>query len=518
MATLYRKQGQSQVVDQQGNLQNFSGNLDTLPIYNKGVITTGQLSPVAPIKTVDTPVDSTNYAGITGGVADSIINEYTNLNTKLTSAQDTQDKSGQSIIDLMGTLTGKTADTQEANRLAGVDTETANLNKYAEQLAGLNAQATSLNREAQAIPLQVQEQFKNTGATNRGVAPIETGKLRENAIRALSIAQQSDIAAAAATGSQLRLNAAKEKAQQIVDLKYKPLEDALAIKKEQYLLNKDLLTSIDKKRTESLNIALKKEEQAIADKKELDTYKASAITTALGAGAPKDTIDAAEKAGSTLEVAKILGKYSPETLKYELLKEQIKTEKAQRDKINADINKINNPTTPTTADFKEFQIVNAGYADRINQSNQIIDANADTIKNMNYAQFKLAFSTSPLASKALTPKQKQVAQAMRNFITAKLRKESGASIAPSEFADARIQYFDTLGDDATTSANKKALRDSVLNNLVLGSGGAYSPTQLQTNEFTEASGTVNQSIDTTYMDIKPNGSFDWKLPTITGFK
>jgi hypothetical protein len=270
MVTLYRKEGQSQVVDEQGNLQGFSGNLDSLPIYNKGTVKSDQIKPGSGVNLGNQTQDTTNYAGITGGVADSIINEYNNLNTKLTSAQDTQDKSGQSIIDLMGTLTGKTADTQEANRLAGVDTETANLNKYAEQLAGLNAQATSLNREAQAIPLQVQEQFKNTGATNRGVAPIETGKLRENAIRALSIAQQSDIAAAAATGSQLRLQAAKDKAQQIVDLKYKPLEDALAIKKEQYLLNKDLLTSISAKRTEALNIALKREEQAIADKKETE--------------------------------------------------------------------------------------------------------------------------------------------------------------------------------------------------------------------------------------------------------
>lgn len=354
MATLYRKQGQSQVVDQQGNLQNFSGNLDTLPVYNN-TITPGQLAPVAPVKTVPTPVDTTNYAGITGGVADSIINEYNNLNTKLTS-QENQDKSGQSIIDLMGTLTGKTADTQEANRLAGVDTETANLNKYAEQLAGLNAQATSLNREAQAIPLQVQEQFKNTGATNRGVAPIETGKLRENAIRALSIAQQSDIAAAAATGSQLRLQAAKDKAQQIVDLKYKPLEDALAIKKQQYELNKDLLSSIDKKRTEALNMALKKEEQSIADKKELDKYKSELTITAQSAGAPASLIEAAGKAKTTLEAAQILGKYSPETLKYELLKEQIKTEKAQRANINSQISERNDSSTTggkLTADEKK---------------------------------------------------------------------------------------------------------------------------------------------------------------------
>ena len=62
---------------------------------------------------------------------------------------------------------------------------------------------------------------------------------------------------------------------------------------------------------------------------------------------------------------------------------------------------------------------------------------------------------------------------MRSFITAKLRKESGASISPSEFADARSQYFPSLNDDENTLLEKKKLRDSVLNNAILGSGSAY---------------------------------------------
>ena len=259
------------------------------PSYNS-TITPSQLAPATPVNIGTTPTDTTNYAGITGGVADSIINEFNTLNTKLTSAQETQDKSGQSIIDIMSSLTGKTADQQQANEASGVNTETANLTKYAEQLAGLNAQAMTLNREAQAVPLQVQENNRNTGATDRGVAPQEAGALRLNALKALSIAQQSDIAAAAATGSQLRLQAAKDKAQQIVDLKYKPLEDALAIKKEQYELNKDLLSSIDKKRTEALNIALKREEQVIADKKAEEKELKGLITTAAGFQAPANLL------------------------------------------------------------------------------------------------------------------------------------------------------------------------------------------------------------------------------------
>lgn len=503
------------LTDQQIAEKNAQANANNL----NNTITPSQLTPATPVKTVNTPIDTTNYQGIISGVSDSIANQFNDINSQYNDQQNRLGQSGGSILDTMNELLGKTADQQKANEISGVNTETANLNKYAEQLAGLNAQATSLNREAQAIPIQTQQNLVSQGriASDVGIAPENAGALRLNALKALSIAQQSDIAAAAATGSQLRLQAAKDKAQQIVDLKYKPLEDALAIKKQQYELNKDLLMTIDKKRTEALNLAIQKEEREIAQKKELDKYKTETTTTALAAGAPKDLVDAASKASSTLEVAKILGKYSPETLKYELLKEQIKTEKAQRANINSQIAERANKAL-TTPDFKEFQIVNAGYADRINQSNQVLDSNVDTLKNMNYAQFKLATSTSPLASRTLSPEQKQVALAMRNFITAKLRKESGASIAPSEFADARAQYFPTLGDDETTIANKKALRDSVLNNLVLGSGGAYQPTQITPvqNKFQQATGDMTLNVGGTSIigGVAPTGELSFKLPGI----
>lgn len=228
---------------------------------------------------IPTPTpDTTNYGGITGGVMDSIVNDYNTLNKQLTDKQASQEEAGSDIVKLMEGITNKTADIAVANKEAGVDTERENLVKATTLLSDLNAQATSLNREAQAIPLITQERNRNTGATDRGVAPQDTGALRQNAIKALSIAQQSDIAFAAATGSQMRLQAAKDKAQQIIDLKYKPLEDALAIKEKQYELNKDVLSVYDKKRTEALTLAIDKEKTALADKKALEKGNADKVS------------------------------------------------------------------------------------------------------------------------------------------------------------------------------------------------------------------------------------------------
>lgn len=231
------------------------------------VISSASLAPKSPIQPVTPTPDNTNYSGMTSGITQSIIDSYKAYNTAQQSAQTNQQTTGQSILDYMKQLEGKTADTQAANDAAGVTAERENIRKYAQQLADLNAQASSLNRESQAIPLQTQENNRNTGATDAGIAPQNAGALRLNALKALSIGQQSDIAAAAATGSQLRLDAAKDKAQQIIDLKYKPIEDEIALKQKQYDLNKDTLDSIDKKRSEALQVALNKEAQDLADKK-----------------------------------------------------------------------------------------------------------------------------------------------------------------------------------------------------------------------------------------------------------
>ena len=54
--------------------------------------------------------------------------------------------------------------------------------------------------------------------------------------------------------------------------------------------------------------------------------------------------------------------------------------------------------------------------------------------------------------------QQLVEQAQRDFINAILRRESGAVIADSEFANARRQYFGQPGDSPATLAQKQANR------------------------------------------------------------
>lgn len=89
---------------------------------------------------------------------------------------------------------------------------------------------------------------------------------------------------------------------------------------------------------------------------------------------------------------------------------------------------------------KPDQLVAAGFATRADESAKIVDK----LQNIGAA------STSRLQN--IAPKEmqssdfQQLDQAQRDFINAVLRRESGASISPAEFDNARQQYFPQPGD------------------------------------------------------------------------
>jgi len=71
--------------------------------------------------------------------------------------------------------------------------------------------------------------------------------------------------------------------------------------------------------------------------------------------------------------------------------------------------------------------------------------------------------------------------AKRTFINSVLRDESGASIQPSEFTGADLQYFPQVGDSAALVAEKRALRKTVEDDFIRQSGNAYAAPVTTTN-------------------------------------
>lgn len=89
------------------------------------------------------------------------------------------------------------------------------------------------------------------------------------------------------------------------------------------------------------------------------------------------------------------------------------------------------------------------------------------------------FNVLPGVLGGFSPEQQQVLNGRINFITAILRKESGAAISPQEFTTAEKLYFPKPGDDATVIKQKQRARELSIKAMKVQAGpGAKSIDQL----------------------------------------
>ena len=120
---------------------------------------------------------------------------------------------------------------------------------------------------------------------------------------------------------------------------------------------------------------------------------------------------------------------------------------------------------PTPAQFDT-----GGYAHRLRQAEEVFNSLGQSGYDRTSREQSLK---SGLFGEAQSPELKSWGQAERNFINAVLRRESGASISPTEFSSAEQQYFPRPGDTPDVLAQKAANRSQVFETLKAGSGSAY---------------------------------------------
>lgn len=83
---------------------------------------------------------------------------------------------------------------------------------------------------------------------------------------------------------------------------------------------------------------------------------------------------------------------------------------------------------------------------------------------------KSLFNVLPEFVGGLSPQEQQNAQARKNFISAVLRKESGAAISPQEYANEERKYFPQLGDSDAVVKQKQQARESAIKALEVQAG------------------------------------------------
>ena len=124
----------------------------------------------------------------------------------------------------------------------------------------------------------------------------------------------------------------------------------------------------------------------------------------------------------------------------------------------------------TTDEPNQGQFTAAGYAGRMKQAETALTALQPKIAGMHTASYALQQRMPPAGQ---SEDVQSYMQASRNFINAVLRRESGAVISPTEFAEARQQYLPQPGDTPQTLQQKSQNRLYVFDTMKRAGGTAY---------------------------------------------
>ena len=123
----------------------------------------------------------------------------------------------------------------------------------------------------------------------------------------------------------------------------------------------------------------------------------------------------------------------------------------------------------------------ASYTDRMAKSHDILNSLESANQGLGAATGVAAEATRdmPYVDKArnvfLTSDRQKLEQAQRDFANAILRKESGAAISQSEFANTRQQYFPQPGDSEEVIAQKQQNRLTAMRGMGREAGHSYQP-------------------------------------------
>lgn len=141
-----------------------------------------------------------------------------------------------------------------------------------------------------------------------------------------------------------------------------------------------------------------------------------------------------------------------------------------REKIAAEREKSNKQP-----ELKDWQVQSATYGKRLQQAEDIFsDLEKQGYERGSFGEgAKDLLSGVPGVGHLTSENLKRQQQAERNFVTATLRKESGAAISKGEFATAEQQYFPRAGDSPEVLAQKRANRRQVVEGMKLGAGPAW---------------------------------------------
>lgn len=296
---------------QNDGLMNFNQSMVKGSTITSDSLKTPNIVPLATTKTPD------YMATINSTVAD-LTNQQTAAQARVDASNQEAKNQASNVANLQSLLGGKSTDTQKIYNEQGVTTA------Y-NQIQDINAQATGLKNEALAIPIQIQQEATNRDQTDAGVAPIQSARLRDNALKALSLGQQAAIANA-------NYDKAKNYADLIVNAKYDQMDADIKAKLTNISAIKEFdLTPAEKKLADVTSKRLSYEQAQISEMKAKETAINELIVNAYKQDAPKSIVSKAEEifrnGGDVKQVADALGGWSGSYYQNEALKKELTQKK-----------------------------------------------------------------------------------------------------------------------------------------------------------------------------------------------
>lgn len=178
-------------------------------------LTTQNTAPTQQINLTPKP-DNTNYAGILAGAQQQALSlqqqinaiQPTDTKNPNTSSQSTSNPTtgGTDIKSYIDSIIGVeqpsatqayqqglTNSPELAQQKADLQAKAQVTTEAQGRLNNISAQLQALSAEATAVPIQVQSEFSGTGATRGGVAPIQTARLRDIALKALPLQSEAAV-------------------------------------------------------------------------------------------------------------------------------------------------------------------------------------------------------------------------------------------------------------------------------------------------------------------------------------
>lgn len=287
-------------------------------LASAGVINADSLSgstAFKPVTPTQTSVPDVSYSGL----LDSLTNQETQANAQVQALEKQNTGIQSKTTSLMERLGLRSATQQQKEQQLGVQTLSADVNKYRTNLANLEGQAATMRE-------RVTEANRATGRSGYDLNLIESGAQRTNAIDRISTASLLQAA-------QGNLADARAEAERATNLEFEPKEAQLKMLQQQLADNKDMLTRYDSKATAALEKKLDIQFKQLQEQKETAKEIRGMALEAAKNQAPADVVAAVGKAKDFNEAFSAIRGYltNPnDILQSKLLREQILTQQSNR--------------------------------------------------------------------------------------------------------------------------------------------------------------------------------------------